>query len=264
MNTARDTILVIGPSASGKTRILNLLRTEMARYNIPFERKPISDSHTIMARMLKDDAEGGFGHYHNWCPGNTDGHTHNNGEPIVPFTLTGNGIPHAMMTDFFRLLADHPNDGYTLFAEWSGGVNINDASEPAAKTDLSFETIGRMLKTGQLPKEGLNRVMAVIHPVTPDEVRLALNSNRGLPTPEDEEFGLASWPLSDTGMKIFGHDDSGVLADLFNESGIPHVYHLYNDGNNSLKEGLDTILPAVLETWCGGETGHPSRREREF
>lgn len=250
----RDTILVISPSAGGKTKTLNIIREWFLDAHIPHIFKPHSDSHTILERMYADDNEGGKHHYHPWCKGVTEGHSHTNGEPMIPFTLAGNKIAHGMMLDFFSELALLPASGDIRFAEWSGGKNINDPSEPASRADLSFTTIGEMLRKGQLPSAGLNRVLAVLHPSTDDELRQKLNSGRHTPSEEEIVLGTASWQLDDTAMKIFGTDDFDVLIPLFNERGIPHIHTIQNDGRDSLIEGLELVVPGILLTWS--ETWH--------
>jgi hypothetical protein len=259
--TNRDTILVIGPSASGKTHVLNCLRDEAAALGIPLEEKPITDSHTIRDRMLQDDTTGGFGHYHN--PEEVSGHNHKLGQPTVPFTLIGNKIPHGMMDDFFTLLMNHSQDGKLHFAEWSGGINTNNENEPASSADLSFTTIGRMLKEGKLPRQGLERVLAVIHPITPEEVRQLLNKNRKVPTPDEIEFGRASWFLQPAAMKIFGRDDAQILDELFRESGIERIYHVPNDGENGLRGNLNPIMDEIFTSLRqpGIESDGPPRKE---
>ncbi len=66
----RDVILVIGPSASGKTHVLNLLRGEITgTFGLQHELIPLSDSHTILDRIREDDTRGGRHHYHPWTRG---------------------------------------------------------------------------------------------------------------------------------------------------------------------------------------------------
>ncbi len=261
MTRTRDTILVAGPSASGKTQILNLIRDLLTQQNISFEPIPHSDSHTVLVRMQEDDQIGGYGHYHDWCKGEI-GHIHNDGRPILPFTLCGNSIAYQMMVDFFYQLAKLPESGRIRFAEWAGGVNINPKSEPASGTDLSFSTIGRMLFQGLLPAEGLNRVLAVFHPATTIDFRFRLNTKRELPTNEQIKLGQASWPLSETAMQIFGEDDFQNVTLFLQKMRIPHIFTIENTNDKSLTEGLKRYLPQILSTWRGGESGALQRIER--
>ena len=190
----RDTILVIGPSACGKTHLLILLRREIAdTHRLPHEFIPLSDSHTILDRVREDDRLGGRHHYHPWTRG-MDTHDHLNNPEIIPFTLAGNRIGHAFIRDFFQGLVQLPCTGVIRYAEWSGGKNTNVREDPASRTDLSFETITRLMRKGNIPAEGLNRVLVAIHIETPREYRLRLNESRSIPTADEIKFGLASWP----------------------------------------------------------------------
>lgn len=259
----RDTILVVAPSAGGKTESLNIIRELVGKLNLPQVFKPHSDSHTILDRMFEDDRNNhGRGHYHPWVKNKWNGHDHRDpgaGEPI-PFTLTGNAVAHKFIFDFFEKLRDLPQTGEIRYAELSGGINTNSFDEPASSTDLSFATYKQMLRLDRFSKAGLSRVLAVIHPETDDDVRKALNISRDKPTPEQIELGTASWQLDEGAMKIFGGDDFFALEPLFHEMGVPHVYTLPNDGGRLLHESIEFRLPAILqssrEIWSGGEAGN--------
>jgi len=136
------------------------------------------------------------------------------------------------------------------FAEWSGGVNINPSDEPAARTDLSFTTVARMMERGVFEAEGLRRVLAVIHPETTFERRLDLNSFRSTPTEEDIQYGRASWQLSETALRIFGHDDFSEYCESYLQSrGIPFVRSIQNDGSDGLRHELELCLPEIFAVW---------------
>lgn len=256
----RDTILVAGAFASGKTYILNYLRGEARKRGIPFEQIPLSDSHTILERMLEDDQfTQGRNHYHVWCPGEIHGHSHDREHPTIPFTLAGNVVAHAMIHDYFEELRDLPYDGQLRFAEWGGGVNTNDCSDPAQKTDLSFQTVGRMLRDGKLPNEGLRRVIAVIHPKTSDLLRMELNSGRHLPSQEEIRLGTASWPINATGMKITGDDDFDLIEGLFVHFGCP-IYTAINDGSDRFREQLQDLANGLFSPCILREISQPGGR----
>ena len=266
----RDTILVVAPSAGGKTESLNIIREIVGRLGLPQEFKPHSDSHTILDRMYEDDRENhGRGHFHSWVNDKRNGHRHRDYETDkpIPFTLHGNDVAHKFIFDFFTGLRDLPCTGELRYAELSGGINTNHFEDPASGTDLSFATYNQMLRLGRFPKEGLRRVLAVIHPETDEDVRKSLNSSRGQPTPEQIDLGTASWQLDEGAMKIFGRDDFFALEQLFQELGVPHVYTLPNDGGRLLREGLEFRIPAILESlhdvWDGGEAGRGHSPEYE-
>lgn len=252
---SRDVILVIGPSASGKTHALNLLRNEVAvTYGLQHELIPLSDSHTILERVREDDLSGGRHHYHPWTRGMKT-HHHRDNPDIIPFTLAGNKIGHAFVRDFFQNLARLPYTGAIRYAEWSGGRNINTKDDPASQTDLSFTTITRLIRENNIPSEGLDRIIAAIHVATPHEYRMRLNENRSIPTDNDIKFGLASWPLGQTAMNIFGEDDFGnETKELLEEHHVPFIRTLHNDGQGSLSRELRNSLPEIISLWQGVET----------
>lgn len=261
----RDTILVVSPSAGGKTEALNVLRQEALARGISLEFKPLTDAHTILDRMYEDDEQGGRNHYHPWCPGEINGHSHDVEHPTIPFTYTGNEPAHAMLGDFFNGLAQLPYTGSLRFAEWSGGININEWSEPASRVDISFATCAEFLRKGTFNRTGLSRILAVIHPETDEEVRFALNNNRHLPTPEEIEYGTASWPLSDTAMRIFGRDDFAAVVPVLLEAGVSRnrIYTIYNDGDGKFSEQLKVVSTEILSTWRGGENPYNDRGRRK-
>lgn len=258
--SSRDAILVVGPSASGKTFLLNHLRKVITDvYGLPHELKSLSDSHTILARVREDDMTGGFHHYHPWDSEKKLGHTHEIHPEIVPFTLAGNLIAHAFMRDFFIELTGLPRTGVLRFAEWSAGTNMNDRSDPAYLTDLSFATIGRLLMNGSIPSEGLQRILAVLHVSTNSEYRWQLNKNRTIPSEHEIAMGTASWPLDESAMRIFGGDDFNVGArSILQAHNIPVIKTLHNTGEQHMEYELERILPKIVGLWHGGETGNIS------
>lgn len=230
MNIVQDIIVVVGPSAAGKTEILNDFRGSCRIHGIPYVAKAVSDSHTILDRMRDDDRDGGRHHTHDWCKDKADGHSHLRGEPTLPFTVTSNRIPDLMYGDFFTQLATLPQTREIWFAEWSGAKNTNPPEEPASRADLSFNRIGRKLFWEEYDDSWLPRVRGIIHPITDPALRLSLNATRGIPSSCQIEYGTASWPLTEIGMKIFGEDDFDSIAATFALRGIP-VFSFTNDGD---------------------------------
>src|SRR5579883_2215577 len=100
----RDLILVVGAFATGKTYTVELLKKFVSEHTIPFEESVLSDGNTILDNVRKDDEEGGFYHYHEWCLGNINGHTHEHGEPQLPVIVYGNKILDGMYRDLFTNL----------------------------------------------------------------------------------------------------------------------------------------------------------------
>ena len=258
----RDTIMVVGPSACGKTAGMNILRHVIGtEYGLPQQFSPLSDSHTILARVREDDESGGHNHYHPWMTKEarlSGVHTHADHPELTPFTLAGREIGFAFMKDFFEDLINLEHDGVFKYAEWSGGINVNSPDDPASRTDISFATIAKLLFDGTIPSGGLDRVRGIIHVTTKDSVRNVLNDTRGVPTAQQIRDGSASWRLDDTAMKIFGVDDfqNVYTRELFQNHKIPFVTTVFNDGKHSLENGLRKILiEEHIVPWRGGETG---------
>lgn len=237
MKLDQDIFLVVGPSAAGKTEILNDLRKACWIQQIPYVATAVSDAHTILDRMTEDDREGGTNHTHNWCEQYSQDHGHFNSEPTLPFTVTSNVIPDRMYHDFFRLLARLPQTDQLRFAEWSGGVNTNERREPASFADLSFGRIAGKLFRGEYDTSWIPRIRAIIHPITDRETRFALNAGRGIPSPWQIGEGTASWPLSDTAMNIFGEDDFASIQHEFLSRGVS-IHEVPNGGDQGLRDGL--------------------------
>lgn len=263
MKLDKDIFLVVGPSAAGKTEVLNDLRNACWLHQIPHVATAASDSHTILDRMREDDRDGGSNHTHNWCESYSQGHGHFSGESTIPFTVTSNVIPDRMYADFFALLARLPLTNQLRFAEWSGGVNTNPREEPASFADLSFGRIGGKLFSGVYTNSWIPRVRAIIHPVSDWETRFALNAGRGMPSPWQIAQGTASWSLSDAAMNIFGDDDFATIQHEFINRGVP-VYEIPNDGDQGLKRELHVIKHELFPNYYESiERPTGGRRESE-
>lgn len=258
----RDTIVAAGPSAIGKTQVLNLLRIYAEELGISHVFKPLSDSHTILHHMDLDDERSGYNHYHEWCRGKPY-HIHRHPEDVKkPFTVTSSVITDGMMDDFFRGLAGLPYDGKFHYAEWSGGRNINDDSEPAHGADVSFGRWARFLKEGSFTTEGLRRVIAVIHPQTPWEVREKLNQSRGIPEDEEIELGTASWQLSYEALRIFGEDDTSEVFPLLQAFEVPYIRTVENQGDHTLEREIRNVAGEVFSLWKEKESESGLGKER--
>lgn len=261
MKLAQDIFLVVGPSAAGKTEILNALRNICSLHRIPYVATAASDSHTILDRMREDDRDGGSNHTHGWCETYSQGHEHFNSESTIPFTVTSNIIPNLMYGDFFRLLGRLPHTNQLRFAEWSGGVNTNPREEPASFADLSFGRIARKLFDGEYDSSWISRIRAIIHPITDWETRYALNASRGMPSPWQIQEGTASWKLSDAAMNIFGEDDFEAIQHEFLSREVP-VYEIHNDGDEGLREALHVLKSELFPNYYGSIEGQKGGRRK--
>lgn len=250
----RDLILVIGSTATGKTRILTEIRNYVAMQSIPQKTAALSDAQTIVEHMLLDDERGGHNHYHEeWCH-NASSHIHDADHPPIPefqfpFTVTSDVIPTNMLSDFFDRLQRLPHTGELRYAEFAGGVNINPTDDLASKADLSYERANYLFRTGVFPKEGLRRVLAVIHPVMDFSLRLQLNRNRTLITNRELYEGTKSFVLSDTVMHTFGEDDAEALFPLFREMGIPFMRTFRNEGTPEVLDEITRFSEPILERY---------------
>lgn len=217
--------------------------------------------------MLRDDDEGGHNHTHPKFGYEATGHHHDQGVPRTPFTLTGNNILTAMQEDFFDNVT-YSNEDILQIAELTFGVNGNDSSNIASRSDSSATWIAERLQSGELNNQCLSRIFAAIHIATPFEIRLRLNERRLLypPTQKEIDDGLASWGLDPYGMRIFQGDDGYALEELFREAGIPHILTIPNDGSSAFDSSLNKLLKPIVDNmetlWLSGEGNQNFSRRR--
>lgn len=277
MNDIRDTIVVAGPFGSGKTFFLNILRDHAQTLGVPFEYVPISDAHTIKARLEEDDLSGGLNHYHPFnrqeaLRGNNY-HVHDSLNATLPFTVAGNEIIVNMTRDFLNRLSQAPHDHRLKFAEWSMGKNTNVPWEPAFQTNaFSCYTISRYLQDGIYPSDGFKRVYAIIHPATTLPHRIQYNKGRSTPTQDEIRLGRKSWGISAEGMRITGRDNFDALVPTLKRLGIPFIVSIDNRDDETKYERYWEALPELRQRlrqiilrwrtveWRGSEGG-PRRKE---
>jgi len=261
MPDERDVVLVIAPSAGGKTEAIKFLRDYSTCQGIDYRKIPVTDAHTIIYRMREDDKTGGVNHFHPWCL-EQRGHIHGEQDtPIFPFTVISNVIPDKMRLDFFNNLASLQCESQLVLAELSGAVNLNPPESLVSGADLSFERVAYLFRNGTFPTAGLKRVIAVIHPVTTRELRLALNEKRAIPTDEEVANGIASWPLDKTGMDLFGEDDAAdAFYPLLEKLRIP-IFPIVNDGTpETFETELKVVADEIFRPW--GRTVEGGRKSR--
>src|SRR5271169_3039928 len=125
ISNERDIIIITGCNAVGKTTASNYLRKYAILHHISYENKIVADSQLLFEAMRLDDSAGGYHHTHDWCVKDSEGHTHNQGEPEFPFMITDNELPNRMRINFFTQLTVLPKTDDIWFVEWAGGVNTN-------------------------------------------------------------------------------------------------------------------------------------------
>jgi hypothetical protein len=252
----RNLIVLVGPSATGKTQGINALRKFLDGRDILYEPNSFTDARFILEEIKKDDREtGGQNHYHEWCEGVTTGHTHEHNEPDFGFTVTGQRIPTGMYRSFLKQLSEQRLQDRLYLAEWSGGVNGHPQDHPAGGVDYSFGRMREEMKAGTYPMEWTQRVLAVIHPWVPSfDKRTHLNNLRmGVnPSPEEVELGVRSWHLPPSAMELFHGDDFETdLRPYLESHGLGgRIYSVENGGE-------DELLP-------GGENGYAARLQATF
>mgnify|MGYP006876735445 CR=1 FL=1 len=252
----RNLIIFIAPSAGGKTEGINRLRGFLDFHGLPYQPHSMTDARFILEEVRKDDREtGGQNHYHEWCNEQTTGHSHENNEPDLGFTVTGQRIPTGMYRSFLGQLSEKRSSDRLYIAEWSGGVNGNPPDHPASKVDYSFTRMRQEMEAGTYPLDWIKHVLAVIHPWVPNfEERARLNELRFGITPSVEELekGARSWHLPPDALTLFHGDDfEEGLRPFLEEQGLKdRIYTVQNGGEN--------------ETLPSGENGYAARLEETF
>ncbi len=234
----RDIIIVTGRNAVGKTTASNYLQKLATLHNIPYESRIIADSQCLFEAIQKDDRAEGLHHTHDWCKPGEQGHVHDLGQPVFPFTVTDNELPNRMRKRFFKKLTKLPGTDKFWFVEWAGGVNINSDSP----IDYSYAQVRCMLEERKLPNRWLKRVKAVIHVTAENEVRFALNKQRSVPfsaQPEAIEKGTAFWQKDERVLWFYGEDDFFEIEGLLEKASVTACM-IENNGSNRFFEQLET------------------------
>jgi hypothetical protein len=239
MNNCRNIVIIAGQNSVGKTTTFNVLTKEAKQIGIPYYHQPFSDLFFMLNTLKADDKQGGLNHYHEWCAHKMGIHTHDEGQAELPFIITDNKIIDEMFSDFFSDLAVSSSEKL-LFAEWTGGRNINPAGEPASGADFSFERIGRMLQEGRLPTDWLDRVRAVIHVTAKKSIRYALNEGKHTDSIEEIITGTISPKKGAIVLDIFGEDDFLQVEGFLQNRDI-HIYPIENDGTCRFYEQLREV-----------------------
>ena len=245
MNTNKDIIIVAGPSAAGKTHALNIIRQLADALVISYERNVISDAQFLLKRVKVDDTLQGFHHTHEWVLENNN-HKHTKGKQEIPFTTISNYLADSKYFDFFQSLSQLPKNGNLWLVEWAGGLNKFEEKNSPLHYRYSFERIGAMLQAGILSTEWLQRVKAIIHPVTKGPLRKRLNHSKTIPTSEEIIRGTASWPLSENAMTLYSKDDFPNIERLFQKNNISDIYHIKNNGTNDYTTEVEKVARSIL------------------
>lgn len=233
----RNIILVTGPFADGKTKLIGVLQKEFRTRGIPFEQKIISDSPYMLEAVSWDDREtGGLNHMHSEN-GRPEKHVHESGKALdFDFVVTGYAIQKRMFANFFRDLSRPRFDDKWYFAELAGGVNIHSSDHPAYLNDYSYKMMTQELRSRAYENAWINNLAYVIHPeVLEFSCRIDFNNGRKkhLPTAEEVELGTDSWPLPDIVMKNTGEDDFSFFQEYLVSRGFPQswIENIPNGGN---------------------------------
>lgn len=243
MSDKRNIILITGRNAVGKTAASNYLREQCVSSGLSCECRTISDALSLLKAMQKDDEQGGFHHTHDWCEAAdyNVGHSHDQSQTMLPFTVLDNALPDAMLWDFFTELSEIPQIDRIYIAEWAAGSNTNPKNTSASEIDYSYAKVKRMLQDDKLPSHWIAQVCLVIHLIANDKNRLIFNEKRHTPYLEDFLDGTVSWPTQRKILQFYGNDDFAEVEGIFQSMRIP-IIEVVNDGTQSFfEEKLDRV-----------------------
>lgn len=231
MTKPRDLIMVMGQYSAGKPHIMAQLKELARSKGAALEEETTSDLPLLIDEVYKDDAIGGYNHYHPWCTEKTGGHNHSLREPSSPFTVINNDIVDSMHKTYFETLSRLPSTGKLRFAEISGGENTNPFSEPAYQADFSFKRLVQAFNDSQLPTDWLDRVLAVIHPIVlSDQIRSYINDFEYIHSLDTKNREIVREKRDGIVLNMFGRDDFVYMNDLLKKHYVPHIYAIRHDG----------------------------------
>lgn len=241
MIQARNIILITGPFADGKTKLIQALQAEFAMRRVPFESKVITDATYLLEAIAWDDqVNRGVNHMHSET-GLPVAHSHNGSAPDYDFVATGRAIQEYMFAHFFdELSVTRPSDRY-YFAELAGGRGIHPETHPAVLNDYSYLSMVSQMTMGRYKSAWTRDVAYVIHPHAPYESRRAWNEDRRLHPPGEVEIakGFVSWPVPDVVMRNTGIDDFEELQTFLESQGVPpsRIETIENNGGPDFFSG---------------------------
>lgn len=240
----RDIILVVGQNCVGKTKACTILATQLADNGLRCVASVLNDSQFLMRRVMLDDQGGGYGHYHPWCeperPHQKRGHQHQS-QSSVPFMVSSQNVVDSASFDFFSALNNLPRGQQLYIAELTGGENTNNAACPQAALDISFARQAKLLQHGALPREWVQRVLAVVHLTTEPRLRLAA-SRLEMALHESEVLPGTLSPMKEpVTLDVFGRDDFHCLTPVLHEHGVHRIYDLKNDFTDQFSKQLSEV-----------------------
>jgi hypothetical protein len=236
----------MGQNAVGKTTAFRYLTGVAQQRGIVYDHQPVSDYLFILQQTLMDDKRGGFCHYHNWSQVKCGGHSHENGEPTIPFAVIHNDLVDAMQEELLKTITLLPRLGKLRFVEWTGGINTNPLEEPVSQVDFSFNRVSKKIKENLLGFEWVERVRAVIHISAGTTTRCLFNTKDCLSQSPQILLGQASAKRIPTVLKLFGHDDFAKIEPFFQEAGVPFVFDMFNRGDDGFYEELREISDVIF------------------
>jgi hypothetical protein len=257
----RDIVLVAGTNAAGKTKALHTLARSLRASGVATDPRFIVDGRYLLERVLLDDRNGGYGHYHDWCVpthrGAPHGHVHD-GRPTIPFAVDSQNIIDGMLFDFFSELSRLPRDGTIHFAELAAGRNTSRPFQAQSAIDLSFHYIARLLELNALPREWIHRLLAVVHPYTDQRLRHEVLVSQSPTAVQEVAEGVASPEKLPSTLDVFGRDDFSAFAPLLREEGTYRIYDVRND----FTPGFSKEIKAIARQINGATNRTPATKRR--
>lgn len=256
----KDLLLITGANTAGKSSTIKFLSFLCEKYSVTTGEKPVSDAQAIVSALQEDDKNGGLNHYHPWTDKLVRGHSHNNNEPLFPFTVFDNSIPEKMYITLFKKLNSLPFKKALTFVELAGGKNVLPSSHPSSVVDHSYQKVLTLLNENKTNSLWLKRVKAVFHLYANNSLRTHLNKSLSLPIKKDIEKGIASWPKHQDALDIYGEDDftfSGM--DKYLTSLKVPVYHIENNGTEEFYKKLEDIFIDIIKKEASFDASIPNK-----
>lgn len=256
----RNLVVAIGPAACGKTEVITGIKRNLVHLGLPVEPRPLSDGFLLVEEVLRDDREGGWHHFHPWCP-NEIGHRHSQGESPTPFTVRDSLLGDRATAALIKQMKEAPG-GKIHLVEMATGANLNP---DLPEVDFSCERLGQRFKNGELEFRVWQRALLVVHPKTTWETRLKRNeTRRGMSFSDDEvEMGEASFYVPLEAMRLFGKDDFEIIRPLL-EREVPLIFEFDNNQEGAIKKELERAS-GMIESWLScSQEGALLRKERLF
>ncbi len=261
----KNIILVTGPFAGGKTKLIAYMMADFLERGILFASSIISDSQFLTDVIHQDHREyGGIHHVHE-VDARPQKHEYQPDTEHLTFISASPYMQSEMFRRFFLELSQPRDSGQYVFAELAAGVNRSPAGTPAALNDYSYWNIIESLRKGLFDQTWIERVAAVIHVRSSYELRRDLNEGRRQIEfhKGDDVTGAKSRPLPESVMQFTKEDDFYYFR--------THLHYVHNLGsiivsveNDGTQNFFERGRLAILERINHSGQPEGQRRGKEF